>query len=136
MNARTWLLGAVAAIAMAGSACGSESATAPATPTSPVTDTWSAIFGPGGAVSRSVPASTSGTVTLTMVNADVPLTIGIGIPREANGGCRLTVSTFATSPGTSVVADVPYAGSYCVEVFDEANDIVKQAAFTANVVYP
>jgi hypothetical protein len=66
----------------------------------------------------------------------VPLTIGIGIPRQANGGCRLTVSTFAASPDTSIAADVPYAGSYCVEVFDGANNIAKQASFTASVAYP
>ncbi|HTM02916.1 MAG TPA: hypothetical protein VL173_05395 [Vicinamibacterales bacterium] len=135
MNARNWLLGALAAIAMAGSGCGSDSATAPTT-TSPVTDTWSAMLGPGGAESRSVPASKSGTVTLTLIGADVPLTIGIGIPRQVNAGCRLTVSTLATSPGTSIATDVPYAGSYCVEIFDEANNIAKQATFTASVVYP
>lgn len=75
----------------------------------------------------------AGTLTATLTSSDVPLGVGIGVPRPANGGCRLNTSQVDV-PGFSVAA-VSDAGSYCVQVFDNG-DVVKQAAFTVTIVHP
>lgn len=126
---------AVLLAALSVAACGADSATAPTTTTSPTTATWSSLLTPGGAVSRSITTTQAGTITLTLIGADVPVTLGIGVPRVANGGCRVSVSQYVDSPNTSISAAVE-TGNYCVEVFDQANLVVKQAAFTAQVTYP
>ncbi len=114
--------------------CGSETATSPtATATSPVTETWTGIIGPGGTASRSLTTSQSGTITLTLSTSDAPLGIGIGVPRTANGGCRLTVSQLAEAGAAiSVPADT---GAYCVQLFDDGA-VIKQAGFSVQIVYP
>ena len=114
--------------------CGSDTATSPTTTTtSPVTETWTGIIGPGGTASRSFTTSQSGTVTITLTLTDAPLGIGIGVPRTANGGCRLTVSRVAEAGGTiSAPAD---AGAYCVQLFDDGA-VIKQAGFSVQIVYP
>lgn len=135
MSAPVRLLGAIAVSAMA-AACGSDSVTAPSTtPTSPTTQTWTSQLTPGGAQARAVTTTQAGTITLTLVGAEVPMTIGIGVPRLANGGCRLTMSQYADSPNTSIAAAVE-TGDYCVAIFDERNLVPKQATFTAQVIFP
>ena len=114
--------------------CGSDTATSPTTTTtSPVTETWTGIIGPGGTASRSFTTSQSGTVTATLTLTDARLGIGIGVPRTANGGCRLTISQVVEAGGAiSVPADT---GAYCVQLFDEGA-VVKQAGFSVQIVYP
>lgn len=114
--------------------CGSDTATSPtSTATSPVTETWTGIIGPGGTASRSFTTSQSGTVTVTLTLTDAPLGIGIGVPRTANGGCRLTVSRVVEAGATiSAPAD---AGAYCVQLFDDGA-VIKQAGFSVQIVYP
>jgi hypothetical protein len=130
-DVRAALLCAVAVIA---AACGSDTPTTPTTATtSPVTETWSGIVGPGGAVTRSFDTTQSGTLTVTLMSGDAPLGLGIGVPRSLNAGCRLTISQ-VDAPGLSVSIPAD-AGSYCVEVFDNG-DVVKQAAFSVQIVHP
>jgi len=125
------LLGTVALFA---SACESDTPTEPSTTTtSPTTVTWSGIVGPGGSLSRSFETTQAGAVTVTLTLSDAALGLGIGVPRTANGGCRLTVSQ-VDAAGQAV--SIPAAGgSYCVQVFDDGS-VVKQAAFTVQIVYP
>jgi len=124
----------IAAVAAA-SACGSDTPTSPttATTTSPVTETWTGIVGPGGTASHSFSTTLSGTVSVTLTSSDAPLGLGVGVPRTVNGGCRLTTSQ-VDAPGltVSVPAD---AGSYCVQVFDDGA-VVKQASFAVQIVHP
>lgn len=122
------------AAAVLASACGSDTPTTPTTTsTSPVTETWSGIVGPGGTASRSFDAPQAGTLTVTLMSSDAPLGVGVGVPRNVNAGCRLTISQ-VDSPGVtlSIPAD---AGSYCVQVFDNG-DVVKQSAFSVQIVHP
>ena len=87
------------AAAVLASACGSDTPTTPTTTsTSPVTETWSGIVGPGGTASRSFDAPQAGTLTVTLMSSDAPLGVGVGVPRNVNAGCRLTISQ-VDSPG-------------------------------------
>jgi len=121
------------AAAVFAAACGSDTPTTPTTTsTSPVTETWASIVGPGGSASRSFDTN-AGTVTVTLTASDAPLGLGVGVPRSVNAGCRLTVSQVdAAGLSVSIPAD---AGSYCVEVFDDGA-VVKQAAFSVQIVHP
>ena len=123
-----------AALTAALSACGSDTPTSPTTTTSPVTETWTGILGPGGTASHSITTTLAGTLTVTLASSDVPLGMGIGVPRPANGGCRLTTSQVDVA-GFTMTAPAD-AGSYCVQVFDAAGGIVKQAAFSVTIVHP
>ena len=117
------------------SGCGSATPTTPttATRTSPVTESWTGVLGPGGTSSHTFITAQSGTITVTLTSSDVPLGLGIGVPRSVNGGCRLATSQVdAAGLVVSALAD---AGSYCVEVFDDGS-VGKQAAFAVQIVYP
>jgi hypothetical protein len=121
-------------VTLAGSiSCGSDPTSPTTTVTSPVTEMWTGLIAPGGTASRSFVTSQSGTVTVTLTSVDAPLGFGIGVPRTANGGCRLTVSGFSTDAmSLSIQAD---AGTYCVQLYDEGA-VVKQAGFGVQIVYP
>ena len=129
------LTGALLLAAVAASGCGSDTTTSPTpTTTSPVTETWTGIIGPGGTASRSFTSNQNGTVTVTLTTADAPLGMGIGVPRSFNGGCRLTVSQMVGAGGAvSIQAET---GTYCVQLFDDAGLVVKQAGFVVQIVYP
>jgi hypothetical protein len=117
------------------SGCGSSTPATPTTAitTSPVTESWTGVVGPGGLASHSFITSQAGTITVTLTSSDAPLGLGIGIPRAVNGGCRLATSQVdAAGLAVSAPAD---AGSYCVEVFDDGG-VGKQAAFAVQIVYP
>ena len=134
MRAHRYARAAVLTALIGSIGCGSDTATSPTTTTtSPVTETWTGIIGPGGTASRSLTTSQSGTVTVTLTLSDAPLGIGIGVPRTANGGCRLAVSQVVGAGGTiSAPAD---AGAYCVQLFDDGA-VIKQAGFSVQIVYP
>lgn len=125
----------LAAVASAAAACGSSTPTSPSTTaaTSPVTETWTGLIGPGGTASRSFSTTLAGTLTVTLTASDVPLGIGIGVPRVTNSGCRLTISQ-VDDPGQSVSLPAD-GGNYCVQVFDDGA-IDKQAAFSVTIVHP
>jgi hypothetical protein len=135
MTARRYPKALLIVVAAVSAACGSTT-TSPTSParTSPVTELWAGLIGPGGTASRSFTTGLTGTVTVTLITADVPLGIGIGVPRTVNGGCRLSVSQEAAAAGVAVSAPAA-VGEYCVQLFDEGN-VVKQSAFTVQVVYP
>jgi len=115
------------------SACGSDTPTTPTTTTTPATDIWTGIVGPGGAGSRSFDTTLPGTLTVTLMSSDAPLGLGIGVPRNVNAGCRLTISQ-VDAPGLSLSIPAD-AGSYCVQVFDDGG-VVKQSSFSVQIVHP
>jgi len=116
------------------SACGSDTPTTPTTTTtSPATETWTGIVGPGGTASRSFDTTLAGTLTVTLMSSDAPLGLGIGVPRNVNAGCRLTISQ-VDAPGLSLSIPAD-AGSYCVQVFDDGS-VVKQSSFSVQIVHP
>jgi hypothetical protein len=116
------------------SGCGADTTTpTTVTTTSPVTESWTGVLGPGGTASHSFSTSQPGTITVTLMASDVPLGLGIGVPRAANGGCRLAASQVdAAGLAVSAPAD---AGSYCVEVYD-GGSVGNQAGFAIQIVYP
>jgi hypothetical protein len=113
--ARLLLLVTVALVA----ACGDDNTSTTPSPTPAATsESWSSVLAPGGQSTRSFTVNASGTIAVTLTDADTTLGVGVGLPRVTGGGCRLgvTVNTSAgSSPQISAPAD---AGQYCVQVYD------------------
>ena len=129
-----YLRPALLCVVVVTSACGSDTPTTPTTTTtSPATETWTGIVGPGGTASRSFDTTLAGTLTVTLMSSDAPLGLGIGVPRNVNAGCRLTISQ-VDAPGLSLSIPAD-AGSYCVQVFDDGS-VVKQSSFSVQIVHP
>jgi len=134
----SWLAaGVLTALLLSG--CKDATTTTSPTATSPVTETFSGQFIPGGNASRAFTAASAGTasVTLTSVGppADAIVGLGVGIPQSSGSGCYLTqtVKTGASStPQFTVAVD---AGAYCVRVYD-LGTLTAPVSFTITIVRP
>lgn len=116
--------------------CGDESATtAPTSATSPTTVTWTTHVGTNGSASRSFVTTRSGSVTVTLQSAVVPLGIGLGIPGATGGGCRPAVTVTAAPNESPQLTTAVEEGTYCVLVFD-VGGIVEPIPFSLQLVYP
>jgi hypothetical protein len=127
------------ALALSTASCDDASTATSPTATSPVTETFTGLFLPGGSAARSITAASSGTVSLTLTQigppADLVVGLGIGIPQSNGAGCYLTQSVqtrASSSPQLSVPVD---AGSYCLRLYDPGT-LVAQVAFSVTIVRP
>ena len=104
--------------------------------TSPQTQNYVAVIGPGGSASRSFTAQVRGTATASLGDISPPtaLVLGLGIPRGDGLGCLLARSSPA-SDGTAaaVTADVD-VGTFCVQVYAPATS--STVTFTVTLVHP
>lgn len=124
-----------------GAGCGaSETMTSPtAAVTSPITVSYSTMFGPRGAAARAFTASQAGTVSVTLLSArppsDVSLGLGVGIPRADGGGCTLAASVTTQAGPTPQVTAAVDAGLYCVSVFD-VGVLIDSVSVTISLTHP
>jgi hypothetical protein len=137
-RARASLATLLAALLLGASGCDDATATSP-TATSPVTETFSGQFTPGGSAARSFVAASAGTVSITLTQvgppADVVVGLGVGIPQASGANCYLTQVVQAgasASPQLTVQVD---AGTYCVRLHDPGT-LVTQVAFNVTIVRP
>lgn len=104
--------------------------------TAATTFTLSNTITVNGTASRSFVTTASGAIELTLssVVPEVPLGVGVGIPRADGGGCQLTRSAETVGgSGPHVTVDaVP--GAYCVKVFD-LGSISERVTFSAVVTH-
>ena len=129
----------LALVALASTGCDDTTTTTSPTTTSPVTETFSGQFVPGGSASRSFTSASSGTVSLTLTQigppADLVVGFGVGIPQANGAGCYLTQSVTtgaSSSPQLTVPVD---AGAYCVRLYD-LGTMKAATAFTVTIVRP
>lgn len=135
MSARVFVL----LFALGGAAACSSDTSDPVSPTTiPSTSfTYATTFTARGAVTRSFEQIGRGpvTMTLTSVTPEVPLGIGIGIPRQDGTGCNLTTALTATpaaSPQITITAD---PGTWCVRVWDPGTVTGERVSFTMSVTH-
>lgn len=115
--------------------CGDDSGTTAPTPvTSPTTVSWTTLIGNNGLATRSFVTSKTGSVSVTLQTAAVPLGIGIGVPGASGSGCRAAVSV-AAAPNDAPLTTAVEEGTYCVLVFD-IGGILDPIPFTLQLVYP
>lgn len=105
----------------------------------PVTETFENQFGVQGSVSRSFVVSETGEIRVTLTAAgppsDVPLGIGVGIPRSTGSGCSLNRSVTATAGAAPHLAVTAEPGTYCVQVFD-VGALSGDVRFSVSVLHP
>jgi hypothetical protein len=139
---RTGAAAGVLALLVLATGCGSSGQTtaSPTTPTttSPTTAVFASRLTPGGAVSRSFGATTTGTVTVMLTNAGGPFTrvgLGLGVPTTGVAKCALSTA-LSTTPGSApqITANVD-AGDYCVAVYD-VGTLTSLIDFSVTLVYP
>lgn len=122
-------------------ACGnSNQTTTPTTPTttSPTTAVFASRLTPGGAISRSFAATTSGTITVMLTNAAGPFTrvgLGLGVPSTGIAKCALSTAVSTNAGATPQIAAAVDAGNYCVTVYD-IGTISSPVDFSVTLVYP
>jgi len=131
------IVSVVAALALAG--CDDAAPTTSPTPTSPVTETFSGQFTPGGSAARAFTAAAAGTVSITLTQigppSDAAVGLGIGIPQSNGSGCLLTQTVAATASTTPQITAAVDAGTYCVRLYDTGS-LVTQVAFIVTIVRP
>jgi hypothetical protein len=121
--------------------CGNNNAPTtptPTTPTGPTTSIFASRLTPGGAVSRSFGATTTGTVTVMLTNAAGPLTrvgLGIGVPTSGIAKCSLSTAINTASGTTPQISAAVDPGQYCVTVYD-LGTLTSTIDFSVTLVYP
>jgi len=126
-------------LALAAAGCDDATTATSPTVTSPVTETFSGQFVPGGTAARAFTAASSGAVSITLTQigppADAVVGLGVGIPQSTGAGCLLTQTIHtgaSSSPQITVSVD---AGSYCVRLYDTGT-LAAAVAFTVTIVRP
>ena len=131
MSAKTWLL-----IALVATACGDGNTSTTPSPTPTATgESWSSVLAPGGQSTRSFTVNASGTIAVTLTNADTTLGVGVGVPRVTGGGCRLGVLVNTGGGSVPQISTQADPGQYCVQVFD-LGTLTDPIPFTLTIDHP
>jgi hypothetical protein len=136
---RGLVVGLATLLALSTAACDDASTATSPTATSPVTETFSGQFIPGGSAARSFTAASSGTVSITLTEigppADVVVGLGIGIPQSNGSGCYLTQTVQTGAASTPQITVAVDAGAYCLRLYDTGS-LKAKVAFSATIVRP
>jgi len=128
---------AMAAILAA--SCDGTTTTGPSNTAATGTETFVGQFGAGGSASRTIVATASGEIALTLREAgpptDIALGLGIGIPSANNVGCHQTRTVLVAAAATPQLVAAVDAGTYCVRVFD-AGTMTTPVAFAVAISHP
>jgi hypothetical protein len=98
--------------------------------------TWATTFTARGSATRSFEQIGPGAVniTLTAVTPDVPLGIGVGIPRADGSGCLLTTAVTATPASSPQIVLTADPGTWCVRVWDPGT-VPERVNFSMSVIH-
>lgn len=142
--ART-LHGILSAAALAGAlwACDNGTPTSPTSPTttttpSTATETFEGTLAPNGGRTFSFTANAAGTVTatLTRIEPDGAVTVGLALGTWNGTTCQIVLANDNAVQGTVVTGAVSSAGPLCVRVYDAAGTLAGSIAFVVTVVHP
>jgi hypothetical protein len=129
------LVTAVCALALATS-CNPTVPTEPTSPT-PLTETFTALLTPNGALVFPFTEVTAGTVTgtLTTISPDAGLTLSIDLGTWNGANCTIVVTTNPAVQGASVTAMANSAGSLCARISDANGVVVNSESVTLTVTH-
>ena len=110
---------------------------APVVQSRPGTVTASSVITVGGSASRSFDATAPGDaiITLTDLQPNVPVGLGLGMQNTGGRGCRLTRVITATARAAAHFTTFFDPGTYCVEVFDIGN-FAQTTSYTLQIRHP
>jgi hypothetical protein len=121
------------------SACAEDEILPPSTGTSPTsTDTFSGTLTPNGAGTEpfSVAAFGSVVATITKLEPDATVVVGLSLGTWNGAACAVVVSNDKASQGTNVSAQASGAGRLCVRIFDAAGTLPEPTTYELTVVHP
>jgi hypothetical protein len=133
----------LAAVALSTWTCSSTSTT-PSNGTTPITKTpatttevFSSPLTPNGAVTFPFTTAASGviTVTLTNINPDNTLTLGVAIGILTGTSCELKVTNDTAPSGTVVTGIAGGASNFCARVYDASGVVTAPVSVALTVVH-
>ena len=128
----------ITAIALAASACGSETPTTPSeSAATPTTQTFSSSVQRNGATSRSFTTDEQGAITVTLTSLGVDglsMGLGLGLSDSATGQCLLTYSVVTSTYAGRAISVKADAGQYCVVVYD-VGEVSNVTSFEVTVTH-
>jgi len=109
-----------ACLALAAAGCSNDSSPTAATPTVTTAFTFATSFTTQGSAARSFETFATGAIALTLssTSPDLPLGIGVGIPRPDGAGCNLTRAAEVRVGGAPQIVVTAEPGVWCVKVYD------------------
>lgn len=130
-----------ALFALTSAACGDNlSTTTPTDTTPPATTTiaFSGTINRNGAATHPFAAARSGSVTVTLsaLNPDNTLTIGLSLGTWNGESCQTVIARDSTVVGTSIVGTASSAGNFCIRVYDAAGTLTEPTSYDVQVVHP
>ena len=139
MKRRVLLSAVIGAAAILLASCDGTTTTSPTSPAGSGQETFVGQFAVGGSASRTIVASDTGEIALTLSAAgppsDIALWLGIGIPAANNVGCHQTRTVLVSAAATPHLVATVDAGTYCVRVSD-AGTMTGAVAFTVLISHP
>jgi hypothetical protein len=124
----------------AGAACTSNDDLTPTTPTAPATqsETFTGTLTPNGARTEPFSVTTSGTVTatLTKVEPDATVAVGLSLGTWDGAACSAVKSNDKATQGTAITLSASGAGRVCVRVYDAGGTLTEPITYEVTVVHP
>jgi hypothetical protein len=123
----------------AGAACTRDDL-APTTPTTPATqsETFTGTLTPNGARTEPFSVATSGpvTATLTKVEPDATVVVGLSLGTWDGAACTAVKSNDKAKQGTAITLSASGAGRVCVRVYDAGGTLTEPVTYAVTVVHP
>jgi len=104
-----------------------------------VTETFSGTLTKNGSITHQFAATSRGTVTatLTKVDPDSTLAIGVSIGTWNGASCQIILSNDATTVGTGLLGTVSGVGNLCLRVYDAAGTVpATSEGYSVDVAHP
>ena len=122
------------------SACGNDLTTTPTDTTPPpaTTKVFSGTIDRNGAFTHPFTAARSGSVTVTLsaLNPDNTLTIGLSLGTWNGESCQTVIARDSTVVGNSIVGTASSSGNFCIRVYDAASRLTEPTSYDVQVVHP
>ena len=116
---------------------GPTTVTPPSNPT--VTETFSGTLTKNGSITHQFSATSRGavTATLTKVDPDSTLAIGVSIGTWNGTSCQIVLSNDSTTVGNGLLGAVSGVGNLCLKVYDAAGTVpTTSEAYSVDVAHP
>ena len=136
-RARVPLLALLTLAASVAFACSDTTTTTPTTPTTTTTETFTGTLTKNGAVTTQFAVTARGTVTATLTKLDPDSTLAIGVSLGTWNGtsCQIILANDATLVGAGVLGTVSGVGNLCLRVYD-VGKLTTSADYSVDVVHP
>jgi hypothetical protein len=109
-------------------------------PTNPsVTETFAGTLTKNGSITHQFAVTSRGTVTVTLtkVDPDATLAIGVSLGTWNGASCQLILSNDATTVGSGVLGTVSGVANLCLKVYDAAGTVpATSEAYSVDVAHP